>query len=780
LLNQKITGKLIDLSLIFGFFFTPLLFFTQTHDQFELPKIIFLVLLAAPLLVLELGEKKIPKNHPLTLLLLIFFLTQAIACLPAVSLSWITSLGGDYENFAGLFTLLTYLIWYFLFMRVLNPKRIEKVFYFISLTAFFSSLHAIAQHYQFDFIQWNPESVNATREFAAMGNPNFLSAYIAMSIPLFLTLSFRNQPEETQTKSIFSPSYILVLLVAAAFLFLGTAKGQLSLHLDPNNGFSFAARTIGLFCLSLFCIHASRLQLLPVRIFTITVLILGLLSTASRGGFLGAVIGAAVWLLLAFRDQEWKENLYQRWALVSKVQLGASSVILGLLLLVFGWSFIQRLFESAIHASRSLATSRLHIWRPALEIVKTNPFFGVGLDTFKIAFPFYSGIEFNQIDGLFMSSRMAHNELLQIAATSGLVGLAAYLALLAAFALTWFKAYQAAGAHGRWFLIALLSCSVAYQIQNLFSFGVAAINFVWFFLLAAVATFHKTSQNAESPAKLAFLSFYFHKLMVCFLLVLVIFFPVRRLAADIAYGRGDVYSGAIKNPDSQTTKEALTYYSDTEIHYLNRALQLFPWDVKYNLYTGQAYEQRARLDSTKPDWFLNALFYYQKAVQMSPANAYYYNDEGRVYSALSAYSDQYKEKAEQAYGQSVHFSPASPYFILNWMTSLEKIGKTEEARKETQKAFDSDPTFSAKILSQMAFEKYQAGDKADAFRYVNLAAQGNTLSAEAYYCRGIIYLSEKDKKKALNDFLYVQSLHPDPFKNSSVQHLDELIQESQK
>jgi tetratricopeptide (TPR) repeat protein len=421
----------------------------------------------------------------------------------------------------------------------------------------------------------------------------------------------------------------------------------------------------------------------------------------------------------------------------------------------------------------------LHIWRPALEIIKANPIFGVGLDTFKIAFPFYSGIEFNQIDGLFMSSRMAHNELLQIAATSGLVGLAAYLAFLISFALCWWKTYQTTGAHGRWVLIALLSCAVAYQVQNLFSFGVAAINFIWFFLLAAVVTYNKSPQTTETLDKHSILSFYFHKLITCVLLLLILFFPIRRLAADIAYGRSDIYSAAVKNRDSQTTAESLTYYSDAEIHYLNRALDIFPWDVKYNLYTGQAYEQRARLDSPKPDWFLNALRYYQIAVQMSPANAYYYNDEGRVYNALSAFGP-YQEKAEQAYGQAVHFSPASPYFILNWMTSLEKVGKTKEAQKEMQKAFDSDSTFSAKILSQMAFEKYQAGDKAGAFRYVNLAAQGNTLSAEAYYCRGIIYLSEKEKKKALNDFLYVQSLNPDPFKNSSVQHLDELIQESQK
>ncbi len=781
LTNLKFSKKLIDISVLLGFFLTPLLFFTQSHDQFELPKITFLTLLAVPLLLFELREKNFQKTGLISLFLLFFFATQATACFPSISLSWITSLCGDYENFAGLSTLLTYLIWYFIFLRVLTIPRIEKIFYFISLTAFFSSLYAIAQHFQFDFVQWNPESVNTTREFAALGNPNFLSAYIAMAIPLFLTLTFNQREGETNTKPIFTPLFFLLLLLGVGFLFLATANGQMFFHLDPSLGFSFVVRTIGLFCLSLFCIHASRFHLLPVKILVISVLMLGLLSTASRGGFLGAFFGVFLWFFLAFQNKEWKEKLRQQWTLLPKLNLFIGLGVIGLFLAIFGWSFIQRFFNSVLHVSQSLAVSRLSIWGPAITMIKANPFFGVGLDTFKIAFPYYSGIQFNQIDGLFTSSRMAHNELLQIAATSGLLGLTAYLLLLGSFTFLGMKAWRKNGPHEQFILIAILSSGLAYQIQNLFSFGVTAINFIWFFLLATVTYFNHRSIDIEISSKPSFISFYFHKLVVVALLLIILFFPLRRLAADIAFGRGDVYSSAIKNPDPQTSADALVYYSDSEIHYNNRAANLFPWDLKFSLYLGQAYEQRAGLDHLRArDWYQNALFFYQKVSSMSPANAYYYNDQGRVYTALSGYDRQYDEKAQQAYAQSVHFSPSSPYFILNWMTSLEKTGKTAEAQQQVQRAFEIDPTFTAKILAQMAFESYKAGDKTAAFRYVNEAAQGNTLNAEAFYCRGILYLSEKQKKKALADFLYVKSLSLDPYKDNSIQHLDDLIRESQK
>jgi tetratricopeptide (TPR) repeat protein len=163
---------------------------------------------------------------------------------------------------------------------------------------------------------------------------------------------------------------------------------------------------------------------------------------------------------------------------------------------------------------------------------------------------------------------------------------------------------------------------------------------------------------------------------------------------------------------------------------------------------------------------------------MSPANAYYYNNEGRVDNALGAFDGQYLPQAEQAYQEAVHWDPSSPFFIVNWATSLEKLGKEKEARDELEKAFQFDPAFTAKILAQMAFEKYRSGDKQKAFQFLDEAIRGNTSSAEAYYCRGILYLSEKNKKLALADFETVKSLQPTPEKNPSIQSLDQFIEQA--
>lgn len=777
-MREKINRTTPPLTLSAVFLLTPLLLFTPSHDQFELCKLTFVALTALPLLIWVFLSKTNALPGKMTIFVLIFIVSQTVACIPAISLSWQTSLVGDYENFAGLYTLLIYLAWYIIFTQVLDTRLIRRVFYFVVLGAFLSSLHAIAQHFKFDFVQWDPHSVNATREFAALGNPNFLSAYIAMSLPLFLTLCFEKKPDDREQGPALTIPNLILLFISIGLLFLATIKGDSSLHLTPSNEFNFITRVLGLFLLSLFCIQTSRFHSWAFRLIVGTVLFLGLFSTGSRGGFLAAFLGLALWLWLALRDPDTRERSIQAWKTLPKLPLATFCLGIGLFLLMFGWPFLQRLGNSILHIPQSLAESRLHIWRPAIAIIQANPFWGVGLDTFKIAFPHYCGIDFNQIDGLFTSSRMAHNELLQIAATSGLVGLTAYIALLIVFLRLWIGSYRRSGEKTRWVLIALLASAFAYQVQDLFSFGVVSLNLIWFFSLAAIGHFEKKGPEEVRPP-IAFEVIY--RSILVLLIMFIVLLPLRRLAADIAFAKSDDFSSALKARNSQTSAEAIDYYSSNQIHYTQRALSLFPWDVKYILYSGLAYEERVQaIPSQAADGLDNALDYYQKAVQMSPANAYYYNDEGRIYSAMAAADPHYWSRSETAYKRSVYFSPSSPFFLLNWVSALEKTGQTEAARQETQRAFELDPTFSAKILAQMAFDEYRAGDKKGAFDHIAEAIQGNTLSAEAYYCRGLLYLSEDLRKKALTDFERVESLHPDPYKDPSIQDLDRFIAECRK
>jgi len=771
---KRLLYKFFDFLILFAVFFTPLLFFILCHDQFELPKLTFLAILTLPALVWELKQRENLGFTPLSLALLALLTVEIAASLPATSLSWQTSLLGDYENFAGLSTFILYLLWFRILSRHLNRERIEKLFLFNSLTAFLSSLYAIGQHFGLDFIQWNPDSVVATREFASLGNPNFLSAYLAMSLPLFLSISIKS-PSQEPGPSPKSPFLFWTFGIwGLLFLILGTPRANLLLHLASPPTFQFFIRAIGL-CL----FSAASLRLLMASSWlTIfggtTVLVLGLLTTGSRGGFLGAALGLAFWLAMALRNPEFP---LRQW--ISKIPkaVGFAVVILALILFfLLGRGFLNRLWDSTLHVGQSLAVSRLHIWGPGVKMAAAKPVLGVGLDTFKIAFPYYSGIGYNEIDGMFNSSRMAHNELLQMACTTGFLGLAAYLGVLGAFVLMGWKCYRTASGPVKWLLAAVYSSVLAYHVQNFFSFGVAGINLLWFLLLAVVQWNYRNLTAPEAPSPGARLFTLFEKIILVLLLFLIAWFPLNRFGADIAFGLGNAAADALKNPEPGTSVETYLNYSDYEIELMRRAVKLCPLETKYVLYLGLAYEQRAQLDSNhSKEWELSALASYENAIRMSPFNAYYYNDRGRVCEALSSSGGDYAAEAAEAYGKAVHWNPSSPFFNINWSNALQKLGKTKEAEAAMAKAFQLDPVFAAKVLAQMAFEKYKAGDKPGAFEILADALERNTSSAETYYCRGILYLEEKKKDLALQDLEAAKALNPTPEKNPSIRGLDELI-----
>ncbi len=779
--QKRILAKFFDFLTLLAVFFTPLLFFTKGHDQFELPKLTFLALLAIPALFWDLKEGEPLKPTPLSLALCLLLAVEALASLPMTSLSWRTSLLGDYENFAGLATFILYLLWFRILSRWLSDERFEKLVIFNSLAALLSALYAVGQHFGFDFIAWNPESVVSTREFAAMGNPNFLSAYLAMSFPLFLSIALKRLLAVPQPKA---PSgFFLWVMAALGFLFLvlGTARGISFLNLQDPGPLQLLLRVIGL---SLLSMAALKFLLLPswTSISGVFILmILGLLSTGSRGGFLGALLGMGFWGFLVLRNVEYAGPLRQNLLGIRKAYAVAGSLAVLILFLFLGHGFLNRLWDSTVHVGRSLATSRLHIWGPAVKMAEAKPVLGVGLDTFKIAFPYYSDIGFNEIDGMFMSSRMAHNELLQMASTTGFLGLAAYLCVLGAFVFMGWKTCQNSSASVRWILGGVFASALAYQVQNLFSFGVAGINLLWFLLLAAVQWSYRNlpSPSVSSPG--ARFRKAFEKPLRVLVLLLLCWFSLDRLGADIAFGEASAVSEALKNSESQVSADAYLDYSNFGIQNMKKAVQLCPLEVKYELYLGLAYEQRAQLDPSKVrDWDLEALTCYQKAVQMSPYNAYYYNDVGRMEDALSRFDPSYSAQAEQAYENAVHWNPSSPFFNVNWSLALQKTGRTVEASRRMQKAFELDPFFTSKILAQMAFQEYRSGDKTGAFGLAGAAIQGNTTSAEAYYVRGVLYLEENRKSLALKDFETVKSLGPTPEKNPSVQGLDQLIEQAKK
>ena len=193
-----------------------------------------------------------------------------------------------------------------------------------------------------------------------------------------------------------NPNLYANYLALNVFLALGLSR----LLSEQWNGVSLTPRT------------GARVQAV-LRIAVVPVLVLGLLSTGSRAGLLGFLVGLAVAV---------------RWRLPQVTMRRAVAFAVSALILcgALVWFFSHHPFlvnrMEAVSATDPNVTSRLALWRAARHAFYANPVFGIGYGQF----PRYGAQE----EGLGAFAAVSHQTYLSAAAELGIIGLAAVLWLL--------------------------------------------------------------------------------------------------------------------------------------------------------------------------------------------------------------------------------------------------------------------------------------------------------------------------------------------------------------
>jgi O-antigen ligase/tetratricopeptide (TPR) repeat protein len=138
------------------------------------------------------------------------------------------------------------------------------------------------------------------------------------------------------------------------------------------------------------------------------------------------------------------------------------------------------------------ADTRLAIWRSGTHIFLDHPLTGCGLDTFGLAFARHRALEYGRLEWGVTPSR-AHNDLLHILATQGLVGGLALLAQVVAVAVVARRAWRR-DAQQRGLVLGLLGVVAAYHVQNLFGFPVIATSSL---LAVALGSLSRLGESTE-------------------------------------------------------------------------------------------------------------------------------------------------------------------------------------------------------------------------------------------------------------------------------------------
>ncbi len=254
------------------------------------------------------------------------------------------------------------------------------------------------------------------------------------------------------------------------------------------------------------------------------VLIVEVVRTVARGAWVAVVVAALV--LAAFVAPE----LRRRGPVILGGAVGTLVVVVAGLA-AFGRRFLAQPLSSLFQSGGGTSIwQRVQIWRTAFHIALKNPIAGIGPDNFALLYPKYQSVAWVKAFGATYLVNGAHNIFMNVLADQGFVGLAVFLAILAAIALRCVGAWRrcratergetvdaAAKERARSLRVTLgvVSASMtAYLVQALFNVQQVGLSFTFWLLVGLMAVLARGAGVSDSLRPAVLLSAETNNLLV--------------------------------------------------------------------------------------------------------------------------------------------------------------------------------------------------------------------------------------------------------------------------
>ncbi|MBD3270377.1 hypothetical protein GF376_02525 [Candidatus Peregrinibacteria bacterium] len=600
----------------------PLLFWTDFHTIFTLPKLLFFRVSTAFILIIFLYLFFIGSRITINKSLLNWSLlaVSGAAIISAFfSINLFSSLLGQNGLFMGLLTTLNFVLFALIIGNLFDRASLKKVLIISLLTSFLVALYGLLQYFDFFGLisfefAWSDQPQN--RIFGTVGHGNHLGAYLATH-----------------------------LLIALLFLFQKNNKIQISL----------------LILLILFLFYS-------------------IVLTGSRGAMVALIIAAiiigSVFAIIA------QKKKYLIFPVLILILLGSIFIVPG----TRDLPIVERTVQSLEISEKGLIPERISFLRSAWQIFLDYPLMGTGISTFRDAFSKYRNTDYiiaGPGNAQYITvPESSHNIFADLLATQGLIGLIAWLFLIISFiGLTIQALKKSQNNQQRIIILSILSIFLIFIIQTQFSFADITNSFLFFLsigLLIAYCSNNKAEITVNNWIK--YPTVFVALIIVVFYLYQEVYLVAR---ADLSYKQAKItearnqfleseahYLDSIRNypfeysyykdladlslktaivsQDSQVTQE----YLEKAILNYDSALEL---NANYSsIYHNQAlahlYYFKATSDQNHAE---KVHLSFQKSIQNSPNNPRYkYEYAKKLHSEFNQ-----KEKAVNLLKEAIQINP---------------------------------------------------------------------------------------------------------------------------
>lgn len=410
------------------------------------------------------------KFSPLTVPVLIFTAIYILATLASITPS--VSFWGSYQRMQGTLVNLAYITLFFLTAYHLRTRsQLDRLINTILFTSVVVALYGILQHEKLDPLPWGGDVT--VRVTSSLGNSIFLAAYLIMVVPLTLgRLYYSLQPyidsfiyknkktPEAPKKPLLVALYSVILLVQLVTIIWTQSRGP---WLGLLAGLAFM--------LVIFPLRHARKKL--------------------AGSFLGLFAAVVAFIVLLnmpgtpFYSLGQVSPYLHRLGTIADVESGTNKVRM---LIWFG----DGVGKGSVGLITSNPVRTLVGWGPESMYVAYNPFYPPDLA---------------HLEARNATPDRSHNDFLDFLVTTGIIGLASYLAIVGIFFFIGIKRlWQTSDRYEQLIILAFLAAVVAHLVESLTGIAIAATRtHFWLYVagVASLAAYHRLGSTSVSAPEAA-------------------------------------------------------------------------------------------------------------------------------------------------------------------------------------------------------------------------------------------------------------------------------------
>ncbi|OGH10276.1 MAG: hypothetical protein A2152_01710 [Candidatus Levybacteria bacterium RBG_16_35_6] len=695
-----ITNRVIEYFFYLLIFSVPLYFSSATSELFEFNKLwltfgITIIIVAAWIIkMVAQGKFKIQRtifDIPIGL----FLLSQIISTI--VSIDPHTSIWGYYSRFnGGLLSILSYVLLYYAFVSNLSDiKYVKRILKISLVSGLIVSLWGLPSHFgydptcllfrgTFDVSCWTADFQPKIRIFSTLGQPDWLSAYLAILIPVSLAFSIEKIKEKTGKNIKGVLSFLKTYYLAILYLLLSLFFYLDLIYTASRSGVLAIWTSLIVFAVVYFWLSRKSLKgfkktvkLHWAIIFALVIVILITFIEGDRLGALGSFSYPRVSqkiLSLTKTDEKPKPVPIKQPAPQAHVT-------------EFGGTDSTKI--------------RAIVWAGALKVWQNYPLFGSGTETFAFSYYQFRPAAHNLTSEWNFLYNKAHNEYLNYMATTGTFGILTYLSIIFYFIFIVFskgfkKLKLTSLEENKILTLGLFTSFVSILITNFFGFSVVIVNIYFFLILGLTLSLlelvnkdskfgfswskkQQSSQVSKVKEKLGTLSLGLILVIIAvsgyFIYQLIIF-----READKAYAYG-------------YNLDRVQQYQQAYSH-LHKAYSLRPGEpviadeTAYNdsvmavliLQQGQQ-DQSTQSAELAQKLAQEAVSLGTKAVTENPNNIVFWKTQTRIYYTLAQADPQYLPMALEAIKKAASLAPTDANIHYNLGILYGQNGDTNNAIK---------------------------------------------------------------------------------------------------